>query len=104
MDEYKYGMIDVMFPIVENLCEIITVYANVINKLALVVYIDVENKVVDIKPFVFGEDEPPNGGANISPFGDDIYKCRMPQEALLIYFYDAIQMVIREKERCESQK
>ena len=46
MDEYKYGMIDVMFPIVENLCEIITVYANAINKLALVVYIDVENKVV----------------------------------------------------------
>ena len=101
--DYKLGMIDVMFSVVENLCEIITVYANVIDKLALIVNIDTENKKIDLKPFVFGEDTPPTGMMNVGNFGEDIYKCRMPQEALLVYFYDAIMILVKEKENEEAR-
>lgn len=96
--DYKFGMIDVMFSVVENLCEIITVYANVIDKLALIVNIDTENKKIDLQPFVFGEDTPPTGMMSVGNFGEDIYKCRMPQEALLVYFYDAIMVLVKQKE------
>ena len=97
--EYKFGMLDVMFPVIENICEIITFYTDEIDKLALVVNIDTENKKIDLKPFVSGEEEPPKGEMTVGAFGNDIYKCNMPQEALLVYLYDAVMVLVKEKER-----
>ncbi len=96
--DIKFGLLDVMFPVIENLCEIITLYANVIDKLALIVEIDTENKKIDLKPYVQGEDKVPEGDLSVGAFGKDIYKCRMPQEALLVYFYDAIMVLVKQKE------
>lgn len=99
MNDCKVGMIDIKFPVIQNLCEIITIYANVIDKLALKVDIDTKNKKIELKPYVQGEDEMPAGTLNISAFGKDIYQSPMPQEALFVYFYMAVDMFVREKEK-----
>lgn len=102
--DYKFGMIDVMFSVIENICEIITFYTDEIDKLALVVNVDTENKKIDLKPFVYGKEEPPKGEMSVGAFGKDIYKCKMPQEALLVYLYDAVMMLVNRKEQEDGLK
>lgn len=94
---YKFGMIEVMFPVVEQISEIITAFGDRLDVLAISVIVDAESKQVEILPFLEGGDKP-EAGVKVGALGDDIHRSKMPQRALLVYFYEAVTMIIKDAE------